>query len=57
MEQLGTTIGSQAQRIIFRNGHQSEMTPVFFEKVMQHCEQVDKKSYVKARLMHGPWSH
>jgi hypothetical protein len=56
IEQLGTPVLSQMQRIVFRNGYPREMSGTFYEKVMQHGEAEDKRSYVKTRLMDGPWT-
>ena len=52
---FGTSVGSQIQRIIFRNGYERNMPTIFYAKVMQHCETVDKNDYIKSCLMDGPW--
>ena len=51
---FGATIGSYLSRMIFRNAY-TDVDKFFIQKVMQHCEEVDRSSYVKPRLMDGPW--
>jgi hypothetical protein len=48
-------VGSQVERLIFRNGYPREMDLNFVTYVMQHRLEVDQESYVKDRLMIGPW--
>ena len=52
---FGCRMGSMLTRMIFRNGY-PKVTREFVEVVMSHCEAVDQRSYVKPRLMNGPWS-
>ena len=49
-------VGSQVERLIFRNGNPEEMPQAWVEYVMQHRSEIDISDYIKPRLMKGPWS-
>jgi len=54
-EFFGCHVGSMLSRMIFRNGY-PVVDSDFVDFIMSHCEGVDKRAYVKPRLMNGPWS-